>query len=90
MAEYIEREFALNVVKRTSGDYAAAFVEIAHAPVADVAPVVRCQECKNAYINAFSAASGVLICLLFTNRADGVRMVMQADDFCSYGERRDT
>lgn len=39
MAEYIDREFALDVVKRTSGDYAAAFSEIAHAKAADVAPV---------------------------------------------------
>lgn len=41
MAEYIERNFALDVVKRTSGDYAAAFSEIAHVPAADVAPVVH-------------------------------------------------
>lgn len=41
MAEYIERGFALDVVKRTSGDYAAAFAEIAHEPAADVAPVVH-------------------------------------------------
>ena len=41
MAEYIQRGFALDVVKRTSGDYAAAFAEIAHAPAADVAPVVH-------------------------------------------------
>lgn len=40
MTEYIERNFALDVVKRTSGDYAAAFAEIAHAPAADVEPVV--------------------------------------------------
>ena len=39
MAEYIERGFALDVVKRTSGDYAAAFAEIAHAPAADVEAV---------------------------------------------------
>ena len=39
MDEYIERGFALDVVKCTSGDYAAAFAEIAHAPAADVAPV---------------------------------------------------
>lgn len=45
MADYIERGFALDVVKRTSGDYAAAFAEIAHAPAAAVAPVVRCREC---------------------------------------------
>lgn len=41
MAEYIERDFALDVVKRTSGDYATAFCEIAHHKAADVAPVVH-------------------------------------------------
>lgn len=60
MAEYIERGFALDVVKRTSGDYAAAFAEIAHAPAADVAPVrhgrwssngiaLVCSECGRAF-----------------------------------------
>lgn len=39
MTEYIERDVALEIVKRTSGDYAAAFAEIAHRPAADVAPV---------------------------------------------------
>ena len=38
MSEYIERDFALDVVKRTSGDYACAFPEIAHAQAADVVP----------------------------------------------------
>lgn len=41
MADYIERGFALDVVKRTIGDYVAAWAEIAHAPAADVAPVVH-------------------------------------------------
>lgn len=51
MAEYIERGFALDVVKRTSGDYAAAFAEIAHAPAADVAPLVhgRWEEIRDPY-----------------------------------------
>ena len=39
MAEYIEKETALEIVKRTSGDYAAAFSEIAHLPAAAVAEV---------------------------------------------------
>ena len=39
MKEYIEREAALDVVKRTGGDYAAAWSEIAHMPTADVATV---------------------------------------------------
>ena len=58
MKEYIERAAALDVVKRTSGDYAAAWSEIAHMPAADVAEVRHgrwifepgkipyCSECK--------------------------------------------
>ena len=41
MAEYIKRAAALDVVKRTSGDYVAAWSEIAHMPAADVAEVRR-------------------------------------------------
>lgn len=41
MAEYIEKNFAQDVIRRTSGDYAAAFKEIAHATVADVTPVAH-------------------------------------------------
>ena len=38
--EYIDREKAMEIVKRTSGDYAAAWSEIRQLPAADVAPVV--------------------------------------------------
>ena len=41
MSEYIERERALDVIRRTSGDYAAAFSEIAHMPASDVAEVIH-------------------------------------------------
>lgn len=41
MKEFIDRETALEIVKRTSGDYATAFCEIAHAEVADVVEVVH-------------------------------------------------
>lgn len=39
MAEYIKKEAAMDIVRRTSGDYAAAFAEIRRLPAADVAPV---------------------------------------------------
>ena len=39
MKEYIERAVALDVVKRTSGDYVAAWSEIVQLPAADVAEV---------------------------------------------------
>lgn len=41
MPEYIEREKALEITKRTSGDYATAFSEIRQLPAADVVPVVH-------------------------------------------------
>lgn len=39
--EYIEREKALEITKRTSGDYATAFSMIRQLPAADVAEVVH-------------------------------------------------
>ncbi len=41
MAEYISREAAMEIVKRTSGDYAAAFSEIRKLLAADVEPVAH-------------------------------------------------
>ena len=41
MSDYISREAAMEIVKRTSGDYAAAFSEIRRLPAADVEPVRR-------------------------------------------------
>ena len=39
MSDYISREAAMEIVKRTSGDYAAAFSEMRKLPAADVEPV---------------------------------------------------
>lgn len=52
-------------------------------------PVGRCGECKHAYINFFSASSGTALCRLWTNKTEGIQMVMQQNDFCSYFEPRD-
>ena len=41
MGDYIERKVALEITKRTSGDYATAFAEIRRIPTADVVPVVH-------------------------------------------------
>nr|DAO98809.1 MAG TPA: adenylate kinase [Caudoviricetes sp.] len=51
------------------------------APTVDAVVVTRCKDCKNAYINSFSVASGEALCTLSGQP-------MQQDDFCSYGERR--
>ena len=81
MKEYIEKAAALDVVKRTSGDYAAAWLEIAHMPTADVVEVVRCKDC---------IWRGREECALFYRCDCGEQHTWETDnDFCSYGEWRD-
>jgi hypothetical protein len=41
MGELIERNIALEIVRRTAGDYAAAFCEIERIPTVGAAPVVH-------------------------------------------------
>lgn len=52
--------------------------------------VVRCKDCKYAYINSFSKASGVILCKHWTDRTDGYITVMQNDDYCCYGEKKES
>lgn len=76
MAEYIEREAAIDAIMkvyvRTAGYKARERVfkaeeAVYHLPVADVAPVVRCKDCKQ------------LQCCNFTQ-------FLGVDGYCSYGE----
>ena len=39
MTDYINKDLALDIVKRTSGDYATAWCNILKLPVADVVPI---------------------------------------------------
>lgn len=90
MAEYIAREVLLAQLRAMESynaspmyrrGYDDCVATVLKAPAADVVPAVRCKDCKYAFINSFSAASGVALCSASTK-------VMQQDDFCSYGERR--
>ena len=47
----------------------------------DAFPVVRCGECKN--------YDGEFRCKCFTFDQEGMPVFMRADDFCSYGERKE-
>ena len=58
-------------------------------PTADVVEVVRCKDCKNAYINSFSAQSGIAICRFWSNRSETNILAVQQDDYCSYGELKE-
>jgi hypothetical protein len=87
MAEYIEREalllridcYGTNKFGMLDEDI-RAFVKA--QPAADVAPVVRCKDCKHAYINSLAVSSGEALCTLSGKP-------MQQDDFCSYGEPKE-
>lgn len=61
MKEYIERAAALDVVKRTSGDYVAAWSEIAHIPAADVAEVRHGRWIKYKYFDECSECYTMVI-----------------------------
>ena len=86
MAEYIERETVLKEAESRImwGASAAAVYElIRDAPAADVAPVVRCRDCKHAWIHP----CGYVYC--HRDGRNAYEMTFNLDSFCSYGERKD-
>lgn len=77
MAEYIEREAFLDYMKGTSRYFNVKF-DIENFPAADVAPVVRCENCTSGIM---SDDNKYIICCRL-----GVGM--EFGDFCSHGERK--
>lgn len=90
MAEYIKRTEALEITTRTCGDYAAAWSEIRKLPAADVAPVVRCKDCKHFknYGKTSLLMDGKNIKAGWCHRRARYdeEYRMPPDGFCSYGE----
>lgn len=80
MKEYIDREATLDIVKRTSGDYAAAWAEIAQKPAADVVEVVRCGQCRH-YEHG--------LCHLKSYAMGEHATIMPPGGYCSYGQRKE-
>lgn len=100
MAEYIEREKAFKLIKeqkeKETGAYskgrntglfvAMSIIKNKEAlPNADVVEVVRCKDCKKCFINPFGKESNVGVC----NQKGIIGTVVQLDDYCSYGERKE-
>ena len=82
MDEYISRrELLARYDAEHEGTPGRARELIKQAPAADVAPVIRCEECRY-YQNAKINNKGFLIC-----PASG--MEITEDDYCSYGERKE-
>ena len=88
MAEYIDRGIAiakltaLEVTDRNA-TMTSAKRSLADMPVADVAPVVRCKDCKHYDMG---------VCLKIYSDGNAHPEAWQSrkpEDFCSYGERKD-
>lgn len=43
--KFVSRDEVLEIIRRTCGDYATAWVNVAHLPSLDVAPIVRGKWC---------------------------------------------
>ena len=76
MAEYIERELAIEALSRGEGCGNVCRRAIERIPAADVAPVVYCRHCRSYNKPRLGW------CSLHMDREN-------YDDFCSYGARMD-
>ena len=88
MAEYIEREAAIRFLLNDSPEQVNYSREdaadcIRYMNAADVAPVVRCRDCKHAWIHP----CGYVYC--HRDGRNAYEMTFNLDSFCSYGERKD-
>lgn len=84
MDEYIERENAIEAIMSEPPDahYPQWYAEkIKSIPAAGVAPVVRCLDCKHAWIHP----CGYVYC--HRDGRSAYEMIFNLDSFCSYGER---
>lgn len=83
MAGYIKRDTAIRAVMAAKwvdgSDGAMAMEIVASPPAADVAPVVRCKDCKY-QDDCWNCCHP---------RHHGILLTTYPLDFCSYGERRD-
>ena len=77
--------FQSNMMPEAEPTVKELFRLVMAAPAADVAPVVRCKECK--HWNSVHERIEHMECDVFCG-AYGRGYPTNADDFCSYGERR--
>lgn len=84
MAEYIERKRAVvdacNALELYPSEYAQLEDALNKVPAADVAPVIRCHECKYCDPENYHCDHPM---------GTAAPLRREPDDFCSYGERKD-
>lgn len=102
MAEYINREAAISIIKHyghdaiDGGRYSLDTVDdcvelvkrIDALPTADVAPVVRCKDCKYYKISELLSPNKFCFRLRHPTENRSVGYNFADNDFCSHGERR--
>lgn len=77
LARWLDSAYEHNEDKSGLVAMREAIYDVIHAPTADVAPVVRCKDCK--WWNSIGCAIQIV--------SDSDKP--KADDFCSFGERKD-
>ena len=86
MAECIEREAAIRAAKHAWAKGLEPSQYIEALPTADVAPVVRCKDCKWFADNNDGVWYGCQMLQVVRNTPEDAP---KPDDYCSYGERKD-
>ena len=81
--QLIYKEDALEIVRRTSGDYAAACAEISRLPTVDAVQVTRCKNCDGRHVEVSWCGTYVRC-----NFRDGTGLNMPKDGFCSFGKEK--
>lgn len=85
--EYIENEINNNgFLIRNYTCIIQDNLELLNYESEDDVEIIRCKDCKHAYINSFSEECGVCICNLCAK--ENKTIPKQYNDFCSYGERK--
>lgn len=85
MAEYIERSAAIKAAKHAWAKGLEPSQYIEALPAADVAPVVRCKDCKHkGWVQEPCHGKSVDYCKVWDCTLRNLEST-----FCSYGERKD-
>lgn len=93
MVDYMERETVIKAIEKADCAVIADDAEscktdylreiIKSVPAADVAPVVRCKGCKNSCKDGTGRT-----CEGYWYELSEFAVLVEDDDFCSYGERK--
>jgi hypothetical protein len=93
MAEYIEREALMATVNEwefSIEDVDCFVQELEKIPAADVVEVVRCKDCRWYQEGRLLAPNKFCFRLKHPKEDRKIGYNYAPDDFCSYGERRET